>query len=257
MLDPGHGGTQSGAVAPDGITMEKDLNLKIARYLKAELERYEDVKVRLTREDDIDVDLDERSELAEQEQADILISLHNNAYGGQSKYDHGSFVLASKGQYKKTLADEEQKLACNILYELSEIGLEDQGILIRESETGEVYPNGEQADYYRIVKAGINNDRMQILIEHAYIDDKEDFEQYLSSEKGLRQLARADAQGIARYYGLKNKKTGETLEKLKNREEKIVLFCKDGTPVVRTKTFYEDYEFVFPFFTRDFPFRQK
>lgn len=241
VLDPGHGGNQSGAVSKDGGTMEKDLNLTIALKLKEELENYEGVRVLMTRDDDRDVDLDRRSEIAEEVQADLLVSLHNNAYGGNSSYKEGAFVLTAKGQYRKKLAQEEQKLACNVLYELSEIGLTDQGILLRESEDGENYPNGKNADYYRIIKAGIKNRRMQILIEHAYIDSESDFEQFLSSDEKLAALARADARGIARYYGLRSLKTKKKLPELKNHLEKKVLFRYHKEPV-------EDLALYYPYF---------
>ena len=238
VLDPGHGGAQSGAVSKDGATMEKDLNLTIALKLKEKLETYEGVRVLMTREDDRDVDLDRRSEIAEEVQADLLVSLHNNAFGGNSTYKEGAFVLAAKGQYRKKLAEEEQKLACNVLYELTQIGLTDQGILLRESEDGETYPNGKKADYYRIIKAGIKNRRMQILIEHAYIDSDEDFEKFLSSDEKLEALAQADARGIARYYGLRSKKTGNKLPELKNYLEKRVLFRKHMEPKEGLNLYY-------------------
>ena len=241
ILDPGHGGNQSGAMAKDEErTLEKDLNLQIALLLKEELESYENVIVSFTRETDKDVDLDRRSEIAEEENADLLVSLHNNALGDNSKYDHGSFVIASKGNYRKVLAKREQNLACNILNELSKLGLKDQGILLRESEEGETYPNGEKADYYRIIKAGINNNRMQILIEHAYIDNKNDFEQFLSTNEALSRLAEADAKGIARYYGLKSKRTGKALKKLNNYLEKKVLFLPNEEPEERYEIYYPD-----------------
>ena len=232
VLDPGHGGSQSGAVRDNEQVEEKALNLKIAKYLKKELETYRNVKVFLTRSSDKDMELPERTQFAVDKNADVMISLHNNAAGKCAAYDYGCTVLAAKDGYKDTLALEEQKLSCNILNELSKLGIENQGILLRDSEANEHYSNGVLADYYAIIRGGVLNDIPTVLIEHAFIDSDSDYEKYLSTDKRLKQLAIADATGIARYYQLIKKNTGnrssETtdpkceLEPLENYKEKLV-----------------------------------
>lgn len=219
VLDPGHGGNQSGA-ARDGETVEeKALNLKIARYLKKELETYENVTVYLTREDDTDVDLKARTQFAVDKKADVMVSLHNNATGPCAAYNHGCTVLAAKDGYKDSLALEEQKLSCNILNELAGLGIENQGILLRDSEAEERYPNGTLADYYAIIRGGIENDIPTVLIEHAFIDSDSDYDKYLNGEEKLEKLAVADATGIARYYQLVKKDTSEN--DLENASENV------------------------------------
>lgn len=238
VLDPGHGGAASGA-EEYGVS-EKDINLKIARYLKEELNSYENVEVSLTRTGDYDVDLEERSQYAVDVGADVLISLHNNATGDLAPYDDGCTVLAAKDGYKDVLALEEQKLACNILNELSALGITDQGILLRDSESGDTYENGVLADYYAIIRAGVLHDIPSVLIEHAFLDDADDFREYLSSDEKLLSLARADARGIARYYGLAKKEGGETLEPLEDYREKLV-HTVDGNAAhnkISYKTYY-------------------
>ena len=202
VLDPGHGGDQSGAARDGESVEEKTLNLKIARYLKEELETYENVTVYLTRKDDSDVDLPNRTKVSVDKKADVMISLHNNAAGACAAYDHGCTVLAAKDGYKDALALEEQKLSCNILNELAKLGIENQGILLRDSEANEKYPNGVLADYYAIIRGGVTNDIPTVLIEHAFIDNASDYAKYLSSDEKLLKLAEADATGIARYYQL-------------------------------------------------------
>lgn len=224
VLDPGHGGDQAGAeiIYEETKFLEKDINLKIAKYLKEELLEYEGVKVSMTRTEDTGVELSERTEIAVKSNADVLISLHNNAKGECSPYTNGCTILTAKGDYKKELAEEEQKLACNILYELSELGIENQGILLRNSENKTLYPDNSLADYYAIIRNGVNADLQSILIEHVFMDDEHDFDMYLKDDKNLKKLAETDAKGIARYYHLKNKNTGKTYEELENRQEKIV-----------------------------------
>ena len=231
VLDPGHGGSQPGAER--GSVLEKDLNLKIACYLKEELESYEGVTVSLTRDDDETVELEERTEIALSEKADVLISLHNNSIGPCCPYDNGSTVLVAKGNYVteneagEQLALEEQKLGCNILNELESAGLTNQGLLLRDSEADERYEDGTLADYYAIIRNGVLNDLPSILIEHAFLDNDGDYETYLSNDDGLRTLARADARGIARYYQLTSKETGETLPELDDYQIKLV-HVRDG-----------------------------
>lgn len=231
VLDPGHGGSQSGAAREKEQVEEKTLNLKIAKYLKKELETYENVKVYLTRSGDSDVELADRTKFAVKKKADVMISLHNNAAGPCAAYDHGCTVLAAKNGYKDVLALEGQKLSCNILNELSKMGIEDQGILLRDSEAKERYPNGILADYYAIIRGGVENDILTVLIEHAFIDSDSDFNTYLNSDKKLKKLALADAAGIARYYQLVKKieksdgknRRNHSEDNKEQQEEKCVL----------------------------------
>ena len=76
------------------------------------------------------------------------------------------------------------------------------------------------------------------MIEHAYVDHARDFGNYLSSDESLRALARADARGIARYYGL-TRDGEEALPDLQNYEEKLVTFKEGFETETRTEVFYE------------------
>ena len=244
VLDPGHGGDDSGAEREydDTVISEKQINLKLAILLKQELEKYQHIKVYLTRDDDSKVDLESRTLTAKTYYADALISLHINAKGGNFIYDDGCTVLVSQGQYKRDLAEEEKKLGVNILNELAGLGIEDQGLLLRDSENGETYENGATADYYAIIRNGIKQDILSVLIEHAFLDNEDDYYGFLNSEDKLKKLAQADARGIARYYGLMEKDTGDILEPLTSYEEKIVhVFDQDPDHTIITKeVFYEE-----------------
>ena len=216
VIDPGHGGIQSGTQR--GTVEEKTLNLKIAQYLKEALEKYKGVTVSLTRDGDYDVSLTDRTQY----------SVDKNATGDCAAYDSGCTVLAAKDGYKQELADEEQKLACNILNELSALGIENQGILLRDSEANEKYENGELADYYAIIRGGVLKDIPTVLVEHAFVDDDSDFENYLSSDAKLKVLSMETANiiklVIKRIIHLQKKKPKRTplirtlqLQKPKNR----------------------------------------
>ncbi len=78
VIDPGHGGDEQGARGPAG-TLEKDLTLDVARRLKGAIEGRLGIRVLLTRDDDRTVALDERGSIANNNKADLFISLHANA----------------------------------------------------------------------------------------------------------------------------------------------------------------------------------
>lgn len=76
-IDPGHGGEDAGAKGVAG-TLEKDVTLAIARRLKALLEARLGVRVVMTRDDDRAVPVENRSATANNNKADLLVSLHAN-----------------------------------------------------------------------------------------------------------------------------------------------------------------------------------
>jgi N-acetylmuramoyl-L-alanine amidase len=78
VLDPGHGGKDPGAVGSGGIA-EKDIVLNIAKKLAARLRKEMGVQVVLTRSDDRFIALEDRTAMANAEDADLFISLHMNA----------------------------------------------------------------------------------------------------------------------------------------------------------------------------------
>mgnify|MGYP001253799079 CR=1 FL=1 len=79
MLDPGHGGTDPGAIGPLGwVYAEKDINLDLARKLEKELEAL-GARVYLTRETDAYVSLEDRLAMSRLMLPDLFVSLHSNS----------------------------------------------------------------------------------------------------------------------------------------------------------------------------------
>jgi N-acetylmuramoyl-L-alanine amidase len=78
VIDAGHGGDDSGAKGAQG-TLEKNVTLSVARRLKAAIEARLGVRVLLTRDSDQAVAPDQRAALANNNKADLFISLHANA----------------------------------------------------------------------------------------------------------------------------------------------------------------------------------
>lgn len=75
MIDPGHGGIDSGAESLSGIK-EKDLTLAFGQELRERLAKESNIKVLMTRDDDTFLRLSERVRLARQHSADLFISIH-------------------------------------------------------------------------------------------------------------------------------------------------------------------------------------
>lgn len=213
-IDPGHGGDDTGAqmAADETVTYEKYLNLKLSLYLKAELEKYQGVTVYMTRETDKRVSLKNRVKKAKEDRADVLISIHHNAKGSIVDARDGAYVLVASGNKKENLAQKEEQLGANILNRLSELGLKNRGLLRRLSETRATYSNGRLSDYYAIVKGGINKDILAVIIEHGYMDNRDEFKSYFSSDEKIQKIAEKDAQGVADYFHLikSSQKTART-----------------------------------------------
>ncbi len=87
FIDPGHGGTDPGAVA-NGI-QEKNITLQISQRIKEILEReYSNVSVRMSRNSDQTVSLNQRTDMANLWGADFLYSIHVNSGGGAGYEDY-------------------------------------------------------------------------------------------------------------------------------------------------------------------------
>jgi len=124
LIDPGHGGIDSGAISKDGI-MEKEINLKISNKLKDNLLK-EKFKVVMTREKDEGLytndgrirkkkveDLNNRCKLKKNTNCDMFISIHLNMFP-QSKYS-GAQVWYSKNEESQKLSHILQKNFVNDL----------------------------------------------------------------------------------------------------------------------------------------------
>jgi len=107
-IDAGHGGEEEGARGSEGI-LEKDVTLSVARRLRDGIERRLGLRVILTRTRDVTVDLDERAAIANNNKADLFISLHVNASTRPSAEGAEVFYLSidEYGEEARNLADRE------------------------------------------------------------------------------------------------------------------------------------------------------
>jgi N-acetylmuramoyl-L-alanine amidase len=135
IIDAGHGGDRSGAIAPDG-TKEKDLNLMIARKIK-DLNKNANLKIVMTRESDVEPSLRERVAMANNARADAFISIHINrdesgTSGFQLYMTKNSTEYAQKSQMLGSLLSQEIKKIYKVDGELRK-GRADQGIWVLDA----------------------------------------------------------------------------------------------------------------------------
>lgn len=83
VIDPGHGGKDSGAVG-QRQTEEKDITLKVGLKLKELLSQQPGVRVLMTRDRDIFIELEERAKYANRHNADLFVSVHVNSHPSRS-----------------------------------------------------------------------------------------------------------------------------------------------------------------------------
>lgn len=189
VLDPGHGGSDPGKVA-NGYN-EKDLNLKIAKYAKEELEKYSGVTVYLTRTGDSYVGLEERTEIAKNYKADVFVSLHLNS--ADASANGAEVYVTVKDAYKASSTN----LANNILSKITGLGIKNRGVKTRLSSDG-------VNDYYAVIRHSVERGFPGIIVENAFLTGNTDIN-YLNSDAKLKKLGVANATGIAYAYGLTKK----------------------------------------------------
>ena len=78
VIDPGHGGDANGTEGPSG-TLEKTVTLQVSRKVKALIESRLGLRVVMTRDDDQTLDQDARAAIANNNRADLFVSIHANA----------------------------------------------------------------------------------------------------------------------------------------------------------------------------------
>lgn len=96
VLDPGHGGEDPGAIGPSGAK-EKVVVLQIAKKLKRRIESQSNMRVFLTRDEDVFIPLGVRVAKARKVNADLFISIHADAFINSSARGSSVFALSEKG----------------------------------------------------------------------------------------------------------------------------------------------------------------
>lgn len=229
-LDPGHGGSDSGANAFG--QKESALTLKIANYCKEELAKY-DVNVVMTRTTDTRPsentaqDLIDRVMMAKKAGASYIISIHLNSAASTSA--HGAEVYFPNTSGNASLSSNGQAMAKAIQSQLVALGLYDRGIKIRNYMDGSTSsnPNSSDRDYYGIIRYAKEQNISGLIIEHCFLNNPDEYNKYLSSDAKLQQLGVADAKGIVSALGLSLKNA--YLDQIANENKNLI---PDGKYVI-------------------------
>ena len=180
IIDPGHGGQDPGAIDSSSGLKEKDITLKIGLYTKAFLKKHYVVDVKMTRNKDVFLTLNNRAVIANQFNADLFVSIHVNSHINGTGFESFIYSKTSKEtlRFQKVLHSEIQDF-------YSEYGLKDRGLKL--------------ANFY-VLK---HTKMPAILTENLFIqkDGK-----LLKSKSFLKSIGEAHAQGIARILELSKKK---------------------------------------------------
>ena len=238
-LDPGHDSKHTGATGIGGLK-EEVLTLKIANYCKEELEKYAGVSVYMTRttascpypsNKNSGGDIGDRVQAAVNAGADLFVSFHLNSSG--SSGSKGAEVIVPNNNWKPQVASEGRELAQAILNELKSVGvsMRPTSIYSKDTTISEYYDDGSKSDYFSVQiyakEAGIPG----IIVEHAFLTNSGDVNNFLNSEAGLQKLGVADATGIAKYLGV-SKKSVDTGWRTINGE---AYYYINGKPVTGEK----------------------
>lgn len=172
-IDPGHGGTSSGAVL--GNRYEKNDTLKLSLLVR-DILTDRGYTVVMTRDNDSDVSLAERCKIANKARASLFVSIHRNSSSSASATGMEMWVHSSK-------PTDDTLLAQNILDSLETVGIsENRGI-----HSG--YRDGADKNYY----INRNTKMPSVLAEIGFISNENDNKAY---DENIEKYAKAIADGI-------------------------------------------------------------
>lgn len=191
MLDVGHGGKDSGAVA-NGLR-ESQCNLQVALAARDELRRLlPGAEVRLTRSDDRDLTPEERLALVRGFNPDICVSIHHNSAGSTSA--RGAEIFHAH------FDDRDDPLAQAIMSRLVATGIPSRGAKTKL--------NGHR-DYYYMIGSVTDSDTIAVLVEGAFLTNVQDAAMVKAG--WLQQQGKAIAAGIVDYAGPRTRAPADPL----------------------------------------------
>ncbi|MEH7525621.1 N-acetylmuramoyl-L-alanine amidase [Bacillus sp. JJ1503] len=175
FIDPGHGGTDPGAVG-NGL-FEKNLTLQISKRIQTMLTAFENIQVNLSRESDKTVSLNQRTNMANAWGAEFLLSVHINSGGGTGFED---YIHPSKRQNSSSYQE--------IIHEeiVKQINLMDRG--------------KKQENFHMLRESNMP----AMLTENGFIDNPNDASK-LSQFSYIERIARGHVNGLVRAFNLKEK----------------------------------------------------
>lgn len=177
-LDPGHGGSDPGAVK---YVREKDVNLTMALACRDYLTAH-GVSVKMSRTADTGTSINSMASAANSWGADLVVSIHNNAGGG----DGFEVYHSIKGGTGKTLAQ-------NIEAEVKKIGQNSRGLKTKKNSSG--------TDYFGMIRL---TNAPAVICEGAFVDTKADAAQ-IDTTAEQQAFGYAYARGTLKTLGIADK----------------------------------------------------
>lgn len=212
-LDPGHG-----RLANKGIIngyYEGTVVFKLAYLLKAELEKYQNIKVFVTRAKlDDDPSLERRGSMAVSNGSELFISLHSNA--ADNAKAHGVSVFRSINNPQSAILG--KRLGDAVVKLMSEQTRDTylRGVFTRTYVDG----GGEVKDYYGVIRSSVKKGlKHSYIIEHGFHTNYAECA-FMSKSENLKRLAVAEAKVIAEYFNCPPISEGG--------EEEVVYIVKRG-----------------------------
>lgn len=216
IIDPGHGGRDPGTLG--SASHEKDIVLAIARRLYEELEGREMVEPHMTRDADVYVDLDERSQFAVDRAGDLFVSIHANAAGDERARGFETIFLGqarSEEAREVALRENRGPEVDDAAGSPSDVQFILAGLDRTENLAESRLFAGFVQNSIRTVRRGGSPDRgviqgpwwvllgalvrmPSVIVEVGFLSNDEE-ERYLSGEEGQRAIARAIADAIVAY----------------------------------------------------------
>ncbi|HWP85993.1 MAG TPA: N-acetylmuramoyl-L-alanine amidase [Terriglobia bacterium] len=215
LIDPGHGGHDTGTIGPSGYT-EKELVLDIAQRLGKLIEEQLGSEVIYTREDDRFVSLEDRAQMANQRQADLFISIHANSSRSKAAAGIETYYLSLTADPEALeVAARENAVSQETISELQ--GLVSKIALNEKVDESRAFAEKVQAALRKNLARGnarkldrgvkkapfvvlIGADMPAILAEVTFLSNPEE-EKRLRTEKHRQQIAEALYEGVASYAG--------------------------------------------------------
>ncbi len=213
VIDPGHGGRDTGTIGPTGLR-EKEVTLDVAKRLAELIRSGLGSEVVLTRTDDSKVSLTERNERANKEQADLFVSIHVNSSRYRSVNGVETFYLnLTRSRADLEVAARENAGSDKSIHELStlveKIAMDDKlqesrdlAFQVQSAVHALALKHDPKARNRGVKKAPfvvlIGAQMPSVLVELGFISNPDE-EQLLKSSDYRQQLAEALYKGIARY----------------------------------------------------------
>lgn len=217
MLDPGHGGIDTGAIGHNG-SKEKHVVLAIAKNVRAQL-RARGIDARLTRTSDKFIPLYDRVEIAHQHGADLFMSIHADGFTNPNAAGASVFALSNRGASSamaKYLSDKENAvdelagkkardkdhLLQQVLFDLVQTDTIKNSLTLGKHVLDQIRPvhhlhsqHTEQAAFAVLKSPSIPS----VLVETSFITNPRE-EQLLGTTAFRQKIASAIASGIVNYF---------------------------------------------------------